>query len=517
MQTLNYNFFIKFEGGGVLKKYILAHDLGTTGNKATLFDTDGKMVASEVFSYSTHYFNNNWVEQDANNWWQAVCVTTKNLLCGIDAKNVVVVSFSGQMMGCLCVDYEGNPLRPSIIWADSRAKQQSEEIESKISMQDYYRITGHRNTASYGIQKLMWVRDNEPEIFKRTYKTLNSKDFVILRLTGKFYTDYSDGISNCCFDLVNLKWSDELLSIAGIDKDKMPEVVPSTFVAGEVTEKASAECGLAPGTLVVMGSGDGVAANIGAGSISPGNTYCSIGTSAWISTTTVKPLYDEEMRTVTWPHAIPGLYALNGTMQFAGGAYNWLKNTICTMETHQAELCGGSPYDYMNEQAGQSAPGAGGVIFLPYLIGERAPRWDSNAKGAFLGLKPETTRGDIIRSVMEGATFNLSIILEILRKVLPINEIMVLGGGAKGEVWQQMMADIFDAKVTVPAVLEAANSMGAAVIGGVGAGLFKDFSAIEKFIELKTSILPNTQTAKVYDHAKRQFDACYYALKGINF
>ena len=199
-------------------KYILAHDLGTSGNKATLFTENGKMIASEVFSYDTHYFNDTWVEQNAEDWWTAVCQTSKNLLQGgnIDPHDVAVVSFSGQMMGCLCVDEQGNPLRPSIIWADQRAQDQVKQIEAHISQRDFYHIVGHRNTASYGIQKLMWVRDNEPEIYSRTYKTLNAKDFVIFRLTGKFYTDYSDGNSNGCFDLNNFKWSEDILKYAGI-------------------------------------------------------------------------------------------------------------------------------------------------------------------------------------------------------------------------------------------------------------------------------------------------------------
>jgi len=219
------------------------------------------------------------------------------------------------------------------------------------------------------------------------------------------------------------------------------------------------------------------------------------------------------MRTVTWAHAIPGLYAPNGTMQYAGGAYNWLKNTICTMEIYQGEQSGKSPYEYMNAQIEGSSPGSNGVVFLPYMLGERAPRWDPYARGAYIGLKPETTRGDMLRSVLEGATMNLAIVLEILRSQVTIDEIMALGGGAKGAVWRQMMADIYNAKITVPAVLEEAGSMGAAVIGGVGVGLFKDFTAIERFIEIKSEHNPDPATVTAYAPVKKQFDAYYFALK----
>lgn len=500
-----------------MTKYILAHDLGTSGNKATLFAEDGKMMGSYVASYDTDYFNGTWAEQDAEDWWNAVCQTSKKLIdtLGINPLDIAVVSFSGQMMGCLCVDKEGNPLRKAIIWADQRAQKQVAQIESHISQRDFYRIVGHRNTASYGIQKLMWVRDNQPDIYEQTYKTLNAKDFIVARLTGNFYTDYSDGNSNGCFDLLNMKWSEEIIEYAGIDPNKLPELKPSTFVAGGVTKKAAEATGLAEGTPVVIGGGDGVTASVGAGSISPGKTYCSIGTSAWITTAAEKPIFDEDMRTVTWAHIVPGLYAPNGTMQTAGGAYHWMKNTMCQYEMHQAEASGKSAYDYMNAQIEQSPVGSNGVIFLPYLLGERAPRWDADAKGAFIGLKSENQRGDLLRSVLEGITMNLSIILEILRKQVKIDEMMVIGGGAKGAVWRQIMADIYNAKVIVPNVLEEAGSMGAAVTGGVGVGLYKDFNVIHNFIEVNHVHTPDPVAVAAYQPVKEIFDECYYALQHV--
>ncbi|GGE27249.1 xylulokinase [Pullulanibacillus camelliae] len=500
-----------------MKKYILAHDLGTSGNKATLFSEEGKLLGSQVAAYDTDYYNATWAEQDAEDWWRAVCVTSKSLIhsLGIDPADIAVVSFSGQMMGCLCVDREGNPLRKAIIWADQRAQAQVLQIEKHITQRDYYHIVGHRNTASYGIQKLMWVRDHQPEIYEKTYKTLNAKDFIVQRLTGQFYTDYSDGNSNGCFDLVNLKWSDEIIEYAGIDADKLPELKPSTFVAGNVTAKASEATGLAIGTPVVIGGGDGVTASVGAGSIRPGKTYCSIGTSAWITTATEKPIFDEKMRTVTWAHVIPGLYAPNGTMQTAGGAYSWLKNTICKFEMHEAEVHSTSPYEYINAQIEKSPAGANGIIFLPYLLGERAPRWDADAKGAFIGLKSENQREDLLRSVLEGVTLNLSLILDALRQQIDIDEMLVIGGGAKGAVWRQMMADIYNTKVMVPNLLEEAGSMGAAVTGGVGVGLFKDFDVIHNFIDVNAVHHPNPEAVKIYQPMKELFNECYFALKDV--
>ena len=500
-----------------MSRYILAHDLGTSGNKASLFSEDGELIGSELHGYDAVYFNGTWAEQDAGAWWEAVCATTQNLIrkTKTDPKDIRAVSFSGQMMGCLCVDKDGQPLRRSIIWADSRAQEQAAALGEKISQRDFYRITGHRNSASYGVQKLMWIRDNEPEIYARTAKVLNAKDYIVHCLTGEFCTDYSDANSMTCFDINSLSWSWELVEYAGIDPEKLPQARPSVHVAGTVTREAAEQTGLAAGTPVVIGCGDGVSASVGAGSIEPGKTYSCLGTSAWITTASKEPVFDDQMRTVTWVHAVPGLYAPNGTMQTAGGAYSWLKNTVCEMETYLAGQQGRSPYDLINEEIEKSPPGAGGVLFLPYLLGERAPRWNHMAKGAFLGLKAENTRADLLRSVLEGITMNLCVILESLRSAVPIDEITVVGGGAKGKVWQRIMADIYGTRILVPRVLEEAGYMGAAVIAGVGTGIYKDFHAIDRFLEIVQVQEPDPGTARLYGPVKERFEACYHALEPV--
>lgn len=487
-------------------KYLLAHDLGTSGDKATLFSTDGELIASTLSSYDTHYFNSNWAEQEPQDWWNAFCDSTSRLIKtrGIAPADIAGISFSGQMMGCLCVDRAGNPLRPAIIWADMRAKEEAAEIASRIPLFDYYKICGHRISPSYGLYKFMWVQKNEPEIYEQTYKTLNAKDFIVLKLTGTFCTDHSDANGCGFFDLKTLDWSDKLLSLTDIDRDKLPDVHPSTFMAGKVAREAAALTGLSEGTPVIIGAGDGVASNVGAGSITPGKTFCCLGTSAWITTTAQDPLIDPQMRTVTWAHMIPGLYAPNGTMQYAGGSLSWLKATLFP------ELS----YDDINIEAAKSAPGSGGLIFLPYLIGERAPRWDDDAKGCFIGLTPQTTKGDIIRSVLEGATSNLAIVLDILRGSMEINELTVLGGGAKSSLWQQIMADIYDSRILIPKMLEEAGSMGAAVCAGVGAGIYRDFSASERFLKISSVREPDPEAKGLYKQVRERFDRYYSALKG---
>lgn len=297
-----------------MKKYLLAHDLGTSGNKATLYSTEGELVKSCVHSYDMLVSNNNWVEQRPEDFWNAVCISTKELVQDIDVNDIAAISFSGQMMGCICVDKEGRALRNALIWADMRATREEEMIRERISEEDFYHLTGHKISPSYGGQKLMWVKNNEPEIYENTYKMLNCKDYIILKLTGEFVTEYTDASSTNLLDLNKLEWSDRLLEVMGIDREKMPALLKSTDVAGTVTDEAAKACGLVSGIPVVCGGGDGVCAAVGTGCTKEGIAHSCMGTSSWISITTEKPIYDEEMRTFTWAHIVPGYVLPTGTM-----------------------------------------------------------------------------------------------------------------------------------------------------------------------------------------------------------
>jgi xylulokinase len=386
----------------------------------------------------------------------------------------------------------------------------------KIDARDVYMITGHRPSASYSIEKLMWVKNNEPDIYQKTYKILHAKDYMNFKLTGKMYTEYTDASGMNVFDLNTSTWSAKILDAADIDGDKLPEAKQSTFVIGELTPEAADATGLLPGIPVVAGGGDGLCAAVGVGSVKPGIVYNYLGSSSWIALATEHPIYDDQMRTFVWAHAVPGYVQPCGTMQTAGSSYSWLKNEICKIETQEAERLGISPYDVINQQIARSPVGANGVIFLPYLLGERTPRWNPKARGAFIGLNLEHTREDMLRSVLEGVTMNLGIILDILRQDVPdINEITVIGGGAKGEVWRQILADVWNVKIRKPNYLEEATSMGAAIIGGVGAGIFKDFDVIDRFITIESEQEPIPENVKKYNTLKPVFDNCYNSLINV--
>ena len=492
--------------------YLIAHDLGTSGDKATLFTTDGTLIRSAVYNYGTDFFNSTWAEQNPEDWWKAFCANNRALLEGIDARQVVSLAFSGQMMGCVAVDKEGRALRPAIIWADQRSQAQEVSIREKIDEGEFYRITGHKISASYSIEKLMWIRDNEPEVYRKIHKMLQPKDYIIYRLTGSFVTDYSDASGTNCLDLNRLEWSDRILDIAGIDRALLAEALPSTHVAGQTPAFLSEECGLAPGTAVVIGGGDGVCAAVGAGSVRSGDTFNYLGSSSWIALTSDEPIYDPQLRTYNWAHLVPGKYSPNGTMQAAGNSYQFVRKTLCRDLERLAEEQGGGSYPRMNREIEASPVGANGLLYLPYILGERSPRWNSEARGAFIGLKMEHERGDMLRACVEGIMMNLCIILDVFRKEINISSINVIGGMAKGDAILHILADVYGVQANRLNWLDEATSMGAAVAAGVGAGVLEDFTAIDRFIKVDETVKPNFENNKKYGELKKLFDESYFAL-----
>jgi len=500
-----------------MAKYLLAHDLGTSGNKATLYTTDGCLVASRTCPYDTRFFNGNWAEQEPRDWWSAVCRSTQELLieAGAGAAEVAVVALSGQMMGCTPVDREGNPLRPSILYCDQRATREAAQVLDRIDAKSFYDIVGHRVSASYSLEKLMWIRDNEPHIYSRTYKTLCAKDYINCCLTGRMATDYSDASGTNAFDLNTFLWSEKIIGLAGLDGEKFPEALPSTAILGTVTRLAAGETGLREGTPVAVGGGDGSCAGVGVGCIRPGTAYNYLGSSSWVALTVEKPIVDSQMRTMNWAHCVPGYLHPSGTMQTAGSSHNWLKNTLCQVEVAEAAARGVSPYRLIDEAVASVPAGSRGVLFLPYMLGERTPWWNPNARGAFVGLNLATRREDMLRAVIEGITMNLGIIVNIFRGHVPIDAITVIGGGGRSAVWRQIMADVYGCPVQSLNFLEEATSMGAAVIGGVAAGLYPDFDVIHRFVRIDQTAAPNAENREVYRRLMPVFEKTYRSLVDV--
>ena len=501
-----------------MKQYILAHDLGTTGNKATLYNAEGRLVSSAFYGYETEYARTGWAEQNPEDWWTAVCVSTQTLLrqAGARGDEIAAITFSGQMMGCAPLDADAKPIRPAIIWADQRAVEQEAWLSERISPEDVYRITGHRLSASYSLCKILWIRDNQPDIYASTHRFMHAKDAIVARLTGHFATEPTDASGMNLYDLEAGTWSERIIEAAELDPAKLPELRQSIDVVGYVLSQVAPEIGVAPGTPVVIGGGDGMCAAVGAGVVREGTAYNYVGSSSWIALATKQPIFDPDYRTFTWAHLVPGMFSPCGTMQMAGGSYQWARDQLCSIEQQAAQSLGISPYELMNISAEKSPPGANGLIFLPYLLGERSPRWNPRARGAFVGLTVRHTRADMVRAVLEGITMNLRVILDAFTaQGAQINDMRVIGGGARGRFWNQMMADIYGIPVHRLAILQEATSMGAAVAGGVGVGLYPDFSMSETMNEIAETFEPNPQSQSVYEQVYPIFEAAYRALVPI--
>ena len=494
-----------------MSSLILAHDLGTTGNKASLFDPAGRLLASATCPYDTSYPRAAWAEQDPADWWDAVAGSTRQLLSQSDATpdDVAVVSFSGQMMGCLPVDEAGTPLRSAIIWADQRAEAQAEHLAQALTPEGVYRITGHRASASYTAAKILWLRQHQPDIYWQARRFLQAKDYAAFRLTGAYATDYSDASGTNLFDLQARRWSDEILRAVDLSPELLPPAVPSSTVLGHVTREAAQETGLHAGTPVVIGGGDGACATAGAGVVGLHDAYCYIGSSSWIAYVSPNPLYDPQQRTFTFAHLDPAYLFPTGTMQCAGGSFDWLERLLRGDADERQ-------YAALDAMASQVEPGAGGLLFLPYLIGERSPHWNPRARGSFVGLTMAHGRAEMARAVLEGVALNLRIILDAFRQQgAPIRELRVIGGGARSPLWRQILADVLGLPLLRAQLAVEATSLGAAVAGGVGVGLFESYDVVHDLVKVDPAEEPRPDSVRRYDELYRLFNDTYGALAPI--
>lgn len=494
------------------KAYLLAHDLGTTGNKATLFDEAGNLVATAFESYPTYYDQPGWVEQDPEAWWIAVCRASAHVMtqAGIDKSTIAGVSFSGHMMGCVPVDEANRALRRAIIWADQRASEQTRALLERMSQREVYELTGTRPNPNYTLEKLMWLRDHESKTYGRTAAVLQSKDYIVARLTGERVTDYSDASATNAFDLQKKAWSDELLAAAGIPKALFPQAVASTQVVGRVRHSDGVDL---LGVPVVIGGGDGACATVGAGVIEAGEGYNYFGSSSWIAIATAQPVIDPEMRTFNLCHLVPDLYMPVGTMQSAGGSYDWIRDILFP----PAQGLGSSEvYDKLNRWGAASPAGAHGVLFLPYLIGERSPHWNENARGAFIGLARSHGVEDMVRAVLEGVAFNLHLILKALTEQgTPLASLRMIGGGIRNPVLRQVLAGVFGIPIHCLESGEFATSLGAAVCAGVGTGVFDDFRVVDTLCPVALTESPRPEDVAAYRALEPLFERAYRALEPI--
>ncbi len=497
--------------------YLLGIDIGTTGTKTVLFKEDGVPVASHTVEYPLYQPQNGWAEQDPLDWWHAVCESSTAAIAksGVDPADIGGVGLSGQMHGLVMLDEKGHVLRRSIIWCDQRTGAECEEMTRILGAEKLIDITANPALTGFTASKILWVRGHEPEVYERTRHILLPKDYIRYMLTGEFATEVSDASGMQLLDVKGRKWSDEVLSALSIDKALLGKVYESPEVTGKITPEAAALTGLKAGTVVAGGAGDNAAAAVGTGTVRDGRAFTTIGTSGVVYAHTSSPVIDLKGRIHTFCCAVPGAWHVMGVTQAAGLSLKWYRDTFCQAEREAAGQMGVDPYELMNVEAARIPIGADRLLYLPYLMGERTPHLDPNARGAFIGLSSIHTRSHMLRAVMEGVAYSLRDCMEIIRSVgLAPKEMLVCGGGGRSELWRQMLADLYACPVATIAGSEG-PALGVAVLAGVACGTYASVEeGCDAVIRQNPAQAPVAANSAAYGPYYKLYGELYQSLKG---
>jgi len=496
--------------------YLLGIDVGTSGTKALLVADSGEIVGRATAEYPLSTPQPGWAEQDPGDWWQAAVDSIRAVLASsqVDAGDIAGIGLSGQMHGSVFLDGAGKVLRPAILWCDQRTAAQCEWITRRAGEETVVQETHNPVLTGFTAPKIVWLQQNEPFVWASVAKVLLPKDYVRFMLTGEFATEVSDASGTSLLNIKERKWSATMLEAVGMREDMLPRVYESPEVSGQVSEAAAKLTGLRAGTPVVGGGGDQAAGAVGNGIVEPGIISVTTGTSGVVFAYMDSPETDAALRTHTFCHAVPGKWHVMGVMLSAGGSLRWYRDVLGTEEKNIAERIGNDPYDVLSAEAAFAEPGCRGLVFLPYLSGERTPYPDPNARGVFFGISLWHRREHLVRSVLEGVSYGLRDSLEILKEMgLPVSQVRASGGGARSALWRQIQADVFGCELVTINVDEG-PAFGACLLAGVGAGLYPTVpAACRKTIKVTQRTDPNPETVKVYERFYAVYRKLYPALK----
>ncbi len=484
-------------------QYIIAYDLGTGGNKASLYDIDGRCLAENFVSYPTQYPATGWHEQRPEDWWNAVVESTNRLLqeASIERNEICSCGISGHSLGVVPLDRNGKLLREATpIWSDSRPLSQSHQFFETVDENEWYLMTGNGFPPPlYSVFKIMWYRDNEPEMFRNIHKVIGTKDYINYKLTGNLVTDYSYASGCGVYDLENWKYSESMISASGLSRDIFPDIVPSTEVIGELTPQAADALNLPAHIKVVAGGVDNSCMALGARSFKEGRVYNALGSSSWVAVASGTPLLDVRSRPYVFTHVIPGLFMSATSIFSAGTSFRWLRDQLCQSIVAEAELNKVDPYELMTAEAENSPIGSNSIIFNPSLAGGNCLDDSPNLRGAFMGLDLGHTRPDLIRSVMEGVAFGLRVALDELRGLTRVaDEMTVVGGISQSRLWRQMLADVYQMNIVKTNIDQQAAALGAAALAAVGTGIWSDFNIIDEIHAIEDVAEPISENSAVY-------------------
>lgn len=496
--------------------YLIGIDVGTSATKTVLFDEKGSVIAFESKEYPLYQPKNGWAEQNPEDWKDATLETLKKVIriSGVKAERIKGIGLSGQMHGLVMLDKNGEVIRPSIIWCDQRTGAEVEDLNRIIGRERLIEITANPALTGWTAAKILWIKKNEPDNYKKCKHILLPKDYIRYVLTGEFATEVSDASGMQLLDVPNRCWSDEVLQKLNIDKALLGKVYESYEITGYILPQVAEITGLTKETAVVGGGGDNAAAAVGTGIVRDGTAFTTIGTSGVVYAHSSKLTIDPKGRVHTCCSAVPGAWHVMGVTQAAGLSLKWFKDNFCQDYIWEAEKQGMGIYDLLDKYVTDTKIGGDKLIYLPYLMGERTPHLDPHCRGVFFGLSAIHTKPDMIRSIMEGVSFSLNDCNHILQEMgIYVEEMMACGGGGKSSVWRQMLADMYQCRVKT-VKQEEGPALGAAILAGVGTGMFESVEkACYLLIEEDKSNILIKENAEKYEQLYEIYKKLYLDLK----
>jgi xylulokinase len=493
---------------------VLGIDVGTGGTRAVLIDRGGRVISSATAEHAPMSSPQiGWAEQSPDDWWRAACQATKECLAKkpAPAQDLEAIGLTGQMHGLVLLDSQDRVVRPAIIWCDQRTEEECREITKKVGAKRLIELTANPALTGFTLPKIWWVQRHEPELWSRVRSLMLPKDYIRFRLTGERAIDVADASGTLMFDVVHRVWSKPMLEVSRIDEAFLPKVFESPMVSGRVSEEGARLAGLRPGIPVVAGAGDQAAGAVGMGIVKPGAVSATIGTSGVVFAATSRPVLEPDGRVHTFCHAIPDRWHVMGVTQGAGLSLRWFRDQFGAGKDD-----GRDPYERLAEEAAKAPSGADGLLWAPYLMGERTPHLDPNARGALVGLTAQHLRAHIIRAILEGVAFSLRDSLTLFREIgVPIESIRLGGGGARSALWQQIQADIYGMTVELIEADEGA-AYGAALLAAVGVGVWPSVeAACGGAVRVAKRVEPDRKTAALMDCQYTEYRKLYPALKEI--
>ena len=484
---------------------LLGIDVGTGGTRALLIDEAGKVLASctaDHKPFASPYIG--WAEQEPSDWWRACCEAVRQVVSKTAPHEIAAVSFSGQMHGAVLLNAAGTPLRPALIWCDQRTAEEAAELTQQIGAPQLIAWTCNPALTNFTLTKLLWARKHEPRLYEKFRMLQLPKDYVRFRITGQYAMDMADASGTLLLDVAHRRWSDKMAAATKVDSSALPQLFESCEVCGEVSRQGAEATGLAPGTPVVTGAGDQAAGAVGLGVVAAGAVHATIGTSGVVFASTDRPAMDPRGRLHTFCHAVPGRWHVMGVTQAAGLSLRWFRDQF------------GGSYDALTTEAATAPPGCDGLMWAPYLMGERTPHLDPDARAALVGLTASHTRAHVVRAILEGVALSLRDTFSIFEEMqVPVRDIRLGGGGARSRLWQQIQADVYGQPVQIVETEEGA-AYGAALLAGVGAGIWNSVDeACGETVRIRAVIEPNPADSARMQQQYSLYRRVYPALRSI--